>query len=267
MDSFDEWRRRLADAMERRGDWPARAPWVREAVGAVPRDQFVPERVWSWDGYAYVPVDRAVDPEQWAAEVYGDPDAAVVTQVTDGLPSSSLSCEAVVVDMLDSLLLEPGHRVMELGTGTGRNAALLAWRAGAGRVTSVEVDAELAACARIRLREAGADIRVEVADGRDVPPTASLAYCELLLPMSRRVPVSAVPAAGAPVAALFGGPGQVRTAARSRTQLSHGKERAGLRPGTGRRAWSPWAVSRDRPSIMRTSIRRRRTRPRRGSDR
>ncbi|WP_405501672.1 methyltransferase domain-containing protein [Streptomyces niveus] len=172
MDSFDEWRRRLADAMERRGDWPARAPWVREAVDAVPRDQFVPERVWSWDGYAYVPVDRAVDPEQWAAEVYGDPDAAVVTQVTDGLPSSSLSCEAVVVDMLDSLLLEPGHRVLELGTGTGRNAALLAWRAGAGRVTSVEVDAELAACARIRLREAGADVRVEVADGRDVPPTA-----------------------------------------------------------------------------------------------
>lgn len=54
-----------------------------------------------------------------------DSDAAAVTQVIDGLPSSSLSCEALVVDMLDSLLLEPGHRVLELGTGTGRNAALL----------------------------------------------------------------------------------------------------------------------------------------------
>ncbi|MFC9747910.1 methyltransferase domain-containing protein [Streptomyces niveus] len=130
----------------------------------------MPERVWSWDGYGYVPVDRAVDPERWAAEVYGDPDAAVVTQVTDGLPSSSLSCEAVVVDMLDSLLLEPGHQVLELGTGTGRNAALLAWRAGGGRVTSVEVDGELAERARGRLR--GVDVRVEVADGRELAPVA-----------------------------------------------------------------------------------------------
>ncbi|MFC8074323.1 methyltransferase domain-containing protein [Streptomyces sp. NPDC057307] len=172
MVSFDEWRRRLADAMERRGDWPARSPWVRQAVDAVARDRFAPERVWRWDGHDYVPVDRAADPDRWAAEVYGDPDAAAVTQVTEGLPSSSLSCEAVVVDMLDSLLLEPGHQVLELGTGTGRNAALLAWRAGAGRVTSVEVDPELAALARVRLREAGTDVRVEVADGRDVPPVA-----------------------------------------------------------------------------------------------
>lgn len=172
MASFEEWRRQLEIAMERRGDWPVRAPWVREAVDAVLRDRFAPERVWCWDGYVYVPVDRAVDPERWAEEVYGDPDAAAVTQVIDGLPSSSLSCEAVVVDMLDSLLLEPGHRVLELGTGTGRNAALLGWRAGDGRVTSVEVDPELADRARGRLREVGVDVRVEVADGRDVAPGA-----------------------------------------------------------------------------------------------
>lgn len=175
MASIDEWRRRLSRAMEGRGDWPVRSPWVREAVDALARDRFAPERVWWWDGHAYVPVDRAADPDRWAAEVYGDPDAAAVTQVTEGLPSSSLSCEAVVVDMLDSLLLEPGHRVLELGTGTGRNAALLGWRAGAGRVTSVEVDAGLAALARVRLREAGVDVRVEVADGRDVAP-ASVPY-------------------------------------------------------------------------------------------
>lgn len=172
MASFDEWRRRLAQAMERRGDWPARSPWVRLAVDAVARDRFAPECVWWWDGHTYIPVGRATDPDRWAAEVYGDPDAAAVTQVIDGLPSSSLSCEAVVVDMLDSLLLEPGHRVLELGTGTGRNAALLGWRAGAGRVTSVEVDPELADRARVRLREAGFEVRVEVADGRDVPPAA-----------------------------------------------------------------------------------------------
>ncbi|WP_327321294.1 hypothetical protein [Streptomyces sp. NBC_01210] len=61
-------------------------------------------------GHTYLPVDREADDGQWVAEVYGDPDAAAVTQVTDGRATSSLSCQAVVVDMLDSLLLEPGQR-------------------------------------------------------------------------------------------------------------------------------------------------------------
>ncbi|MEV6976071.1 hypothetical protein [Kitasatospora sp. NPDC093806] len=30
----------LDEAMEARGDWPERAPWLREAVGALPRDGF-----------------------------------------------------------------------------------------------------------------------------------------------------------------------------------------------------------------------------------
>ncbi|WSJ48004.1 methyltransferase domain-containing protein [Streptomyces sp. NBC_01317] len=154
--------------MDLRGDWPDRSPWIRSAVDAAPRHLFAPDRLWHWDDCAYVPVDRDSDPEGWAAEVYGNPDDAAVTQVTDGLPSSSLSCEAVVVDMLDSLLLEPGHRVLELGTGTGRNAALLAWRAGDESVTSVEVDPDLAVGARERLGAAGRSgdrVRVVVGDG------------------------------------------------------------------------------------------------------
>ncbi|MER6142455.1 methyltransferase domain-containing protein [Streptomyces sparsogenes] len=67
--------------------------------------------------------------------------------------------------MLDSLLVEPGDRVLELGAGTGWNAALPAERAGPGRVVSVEVDAELAAAAAGRLKAAGADVAVEVGDG------------------------------------------------------------------------------------------------------
>ncbi|MFH8573793.1 methyltransferase domain-containing protein [Streptomyces sp. NPDC017993] len=67
--------------------------------------------------------------------------------------------------MLDSLLLEPGHRALELGTGTGRNAGLMAWRAGPGRVTSIEVDAEMSAAAQQRLVAVGAQVVVEVGDG------------------------------------------------------------------------------------------------------
>lgn len=151
--------------MERRRDWPERAPWIRAAVEATPRDEFAPERLWRWDGDGYAPVDRTVNEDAWVSLVYAGPDDAAVTQVVDGVPTSSLSCQAVVVDMLDSLLLEPGHRVLELGTGTGWNAALTARRAGPGNVVSVEVDSELAEGARKALAAAGLDVCVEVGDG------------------------------------------------------------------------------------------------------
>ncbi|WP_344445381.1 methyltransferase domain-containing protein [Kitasatospora nipponensis] len=155
----------LDTAMQERGAWPARSPWIREAVRTLPRDRFAPDRLWRWDGHAYVPVDRQVDPDGWARELYAGPDDAAVTQVTDGLPTSSLSSPGVVVDMLDSLLLEPGHRVLDLGTGAGWNCALAAHRTGPGRVTSIEVDTGLAAAARARLAQAGLAVGVEVGDG------------------------------------------------------------------------------------------------------
>lgn len=156
--TLDEWRQQLAGTMEQRGDWPDRSPWIRDAVTALPRDGFAPDRLLDWDGHAYQPVERDTDPDRWAELLYADPDAAAITQVTDGLPTSSLSCQAVVVDMLDSLLLEPGRRVLELGTGNGWNSALLAQRTGPGMVTSIEVDADLADAARPLLP--GADVQV-----------------------------------------------------------------------------------------------------------
>ncbi|MEU0929023.1 protein-L-isoaspartate O-methyltransferase family protein [Streptomyces malaysiensis] len=90
---------------------------------------------------------------------------AAVTQITDGAPSSSLSCPSIVVAMLDSFMLEPGRRVLELGAGTGWNAALLTWRAGSGRVVSIEVDDKLARQAKERLDVAGTDGAVVAAFG------------------------------------------------------------------------------------------------------
>ncbi|MFF7094489.1 methyltransferase domain-containing protein [Streptomyces rubradiris] len=158
-------RRSLAAAMDQRGDWPERSPWIREAVDALPRDRFAPDRVWRWDGHAYVPVDQRIDPAGWASEVYPGPDAATVTEVMDGLPASSLSSQAVVVDMLDSLLLEPGHRVLELGTGSGWNTALLSRRTGPRLTVSVETSPGLAQAARRALAGAGLSAHVEVGDG------------------------------------------------------------------------------------------------------
>jgi protein-L-isoaspartate(D-aspartate) O-methyltransferase len=64
------------------------------------------------------------------------------------------------------LCAEPGDQVLEIGTGTGYNAALLAHIVGAeGRVTSVEIDRDVAVGARRALLAAGSPARVVVGDG------------------------------------------------------------------------------------------------------
>lgn len=77
--------------------------------------------------------------------------------------------------MLEQLQIEPGHRVLELGAGTGYNAALMAAIAGkAGHVTTIDVDDDLVDNARKHL--AAADItgvNVILADGALGHPEAA----------------------------------------------------------------------------------------------
>ncbi|MEU4800550.1 methyltransferase domain-containing protein [Streptomyces sp. NPDC023327] len=163
---MDRHVQRWAERMEASGCWPEDGSgWIRQAMLSATRHQFAPDVVWVWSNQAWEAVNRAAEPERWACAVYGGPYDSTVTQLLDGLPSSSLSCGSVVADMLDSLKAEPGHRVLELGTGLGWNAALLATRSGAGRVTSVEVDSRLAAEALERLVAAGFDVAVHTGDG------------------------------------------------------------------------------------------------------
>ncbi|MGW4966382.1 methyltransferase, FxLD system [Nonomuraea sp. NPDC004186] len=119
---------------------------VAAALLAVPRHLFVP----------------GVDP----GDAYRD--EPIVTKRDDaGRPISSSSQPAIMATMLDQLGVEPGHRVLEIGAGTGYNAALLARLAGpAGHVVSVDIDEDIVARAGRHLSAAGAE-RVEVvcADG------------------------------------------------------------------------------------------------------
>jgi protein-L-isoaspartate O-methyltransferase len=57
---------------------------------------------------------------------------------------------------LGQLDVRPGHRVLEVGAGTGYNAALLAHLAGPhGHVTTIDVDADIVADAQQLLASAG----------------------------------------------------------------------------------------------------------------
>jgi protein-L-isoaspartate(D-aspartate) O-methyltransferase len=128
----------MTDAAERHGALAAR---LREAVDApeqildafdrVPRHLFLPD----------VPLDA----------VYADD--AVVTRDEGGVPTSSSSQPSLMARMLAQLDVRPGDRVLEIGAGTGYNAALLAALGAA--VTTVELQPEVAAAAREHLHAAG----------------------------------------------------------------------------------------------------------------
>ena len=76
----------------------------------------------------------------------------------------TISQPFIVALMTDLLKLKPGDRVLEIGTGSGYQAAVLA-RLGA-RVHSIEIIAPLGAAARERLRRFGFDaVAVRVGDG------------------------------------------------------------------------------------------------------
>ncbi|MGH3927665.1 MAG: methyltransferase domain-containing protein [Pseudonocardiaceae bacterium] len=135
----------------------------RPSFLAVPRLQFIPDTVWHEVDGLFRPVRRTEDPDSWL-ELAGSKDS-VVTQVDDGCPAgpgeagdtptSSASMPTMVALMLKYLDVHGGERVLEIGTGTGYNAALLAHRVGAGRVVTIEIDPEVAAQARKALSDAG----------------------------------------------------------------------------------------------------------------
>src|SRR2546423_8559820 len=136
-------RNRLVDGLKAAGC--LRTAAVEAAFRAVPRHLFLPD----------VPV----------GDVYTD--RAFPTKHADGKPISSSSQPAIMAIMLEQLALQPGQRVLEIGAGTGYNAALIAHIVGTGGcVITIDIDDDLVLTARQHLAAAGFD-RVDVrgADG------------------------------------------------------------------------------------------------------
>ncbi|MEU9197884.1 protein-L-isoaspartate O-methyltransferase family protein [Streptomyces hundungensis] len=156
----------LASIGEQRGS-PVPAPYA-SVFRAVPRHLFLPGRIWVRDGHGgYRPLDRSVDPDAWARAAYSD--QPLVTQLTDGAPTSSASMPSMVLYQLELAgiadLARQGDgdnragvvapRVLELGTGTGFNAGLLAALLGQDAVTTLDLDPSLTTQAQRNLKTAG----------------------------------------------------------------------------------------------------------------
>ncbi|EDY52239.1 protein-L-isoaspartate(D-aspartate) O-methyltransferase [Streptomyces clavuligerus] len=138
------------------------------------RAWFLPDLMWPYDMESRTsrPVDRGLDPGAWYS--CADADMPITVQWDDGdhrgsapgrVATSSVSMPGVVASMLAHLDVRPGHRVLEIGTGTGWNAGLLTHRLGDGQVVTVEVDQAVADAARARLHGHGLHPAVITADG------------------------------------------------------------------------------------------------------
>ncbi|MGI9004088.1 MAG: hypothetical protein ACR2GH_20975 [Pseudonocardia sp.] len=125
------------------------------AFSTVPRDEFL-HRFFALtdDGTTYEAVDDSRSEwldmvyrdAVWPTQLDGDPTAwqrAHDTGPISGEPTCSSTQPSLMASMLEALDTEPGQRVLEIGTGTGYNAALLAHRLGDTNVTTVDVDADL----------------------------------------------------------------------------------------------------------------------------
>lgn len=146
------------------------AQW-RRVFDAVPRSQFVPPDAWRQL------LDRCeplVSTEEWLALVNSD--EPVVTQLDDGaeggpgIATCSNSQPSMTARMLGLLGLEDGHRVLEIGTGTGYVAALLSERLGDEHVYSIELDPALAQQAAEHIAGAGYRPHLRVGDGEEPFP-------------------------------------------------------------------------------------------------
>jgi len=163
-----------------------RAPRWIEAFAAVPRHLFMPQvfvdpaHTLTWE---LVDGTEPAQRERWLDLVYRD--NALVTQVGERRAFlSSSSQPSLMARMLEALDFTGGERVLEIGTGTGYNAALLCAGLGSERVTSVDIDASLVSAAGDRLRELGYTPTLAVGEGAEGYPAAApydriIATCSL----------------------------------------------------------------------------------------
>lgn len=150
-----QWGRRVGALTEHLVDAGALVdPAWRKVFVSVPRHVFVPDHDFE-EAYA----DKALVTQTRAATT---PDGGSLQ-----LPTSSASQPSLVAVMLERLEVRDGMRVLEIGAGTGYNAALLASRLGDENVFSLDIDSDLIATARHSLEVAGRCPRLVAADGHE----------------------------------------------------------------------------------------------------
>jgi protein-L-isoaspartate(D-aspartate) O-methyltransferase len=143
---------------------------IQQTFLNVPREAFI-SSYYIEDATSEMMAWKRVDPQQITSEdflttVYQD--QSLVTKIDErNWPISSSSQPSAMAAMLEALDVQPGQRVLEIGTGTGYNAALLTHLTGDPTcVVTIEYDADLAENARVVLEQViGSGVTVITGDG------------------------------------------------------------------------------------------------------
>lgn len=153
----------LAALLAERGDLHVRE-W-HDAVAAVPRHVLVPT-VYQQDDTGHWRVVDTASPE--GLDLIYSPATLVTSLVErDGYqePVSSSTKPDLMVRMLELLDVRNGNKVLEIGTGSGYNAALLSHRLGDDHVFSIDVDDALVSDAIDHLARIGYRPTLVAGDG------------------------------------------------------------------------------------------------------
>ncbi len=138
MSMFDQKRKQMVEHLEQ--DAYINTKKVKQAFLSIPREDFIPSHMKS---SAYVDTPLSIGSCQ------------------------TISAPHMIAIMCEALDLHAGQTVLEIGTGSGYHAAIIAHIIGeSGRVYTIERHENLAKIARAHLKKAGiTNVTVEVGDG------------------------------------------------------------------------------------------------------
>jgi protein-L-isoaspartate(D-aspartate) O-methyltransferase len=164
MDAVEKYQRQLLDQARAIYHQPPISEATVEAYLAAPRHLFV-QRYREWGTKEWHEVHAGNLPEH-VATLYADKPLILFGEDDDNIPST-ISQPSFVLRMLDLLQLQPGQTVLELGAGSGWNAALIAQLVGpSGHVYSLEIIPEMARAAEAALSRSGiTNVSVIATDG------------------------------------------------------------------------------------------------------
>lgn len=147
--------------LEKRGC--LRTEWLKQALFKVPRHLFIDQYYEMRGAKRVIVVDPDHPTDEQLRTIYSDRGL----MIREPPNHSAASQPSLVLDMLEDLEVEPGKKVLELGTGSGWNAGLLAFGLGDDRlVYSMDIQPDLVEAARIHLRATGfGRVNLRVGDG------------------------------------------------------------------------------------------------------
>lgn len=165
MSDWKPYAMHLADQLRASGD--LRTPAWHAAIAETPRHVLVPTVYQPPEELYGALTDTRLNTAEHLELIY-----STTTLITAVAPTkygvvglSSSTKPDLMVRMLEALDVRDGQRILEIGTGTGYNAALLAHHLGDDHVFSVDIDPELVSAARRRLACIGRHPHLTVGDG------------------------------------------------------------------------------------------------------